>query len=255
MNFKNKVAIVTGAGQGIGFEICTVLVAHGARVLLNDIDTPLAEAAAAKINGGGNGACVAIAGNASEFIVINKMVDSAITLYGGLDIVILNAGITLFGDFFTYTEDSFLKVMQVNLMGSFFLAQAAARQMRQQGSGGALLFMSSVVGHQAHKNLAAYAMTKAALEMLAKNLVVELSPYKINVNAVAPGATLTERTQLEGDYEQIWSAITPMGRPAYVSDIANTALFLVSDEAKHITGQSLVVDGGWTSVSKLPGDL
>jgi glucose 1-dehydrogenase len=98
-------------------------------------------------------------------------------------------------------------------------------------------------------------MTKAALEMLAKNLVIELSPYKINVNTVAPGATLTERTMEEADYERVWSDITPMGRPAYVSDIANTALFLVSDEAKHITGQSLIVDGGWTSVSALPNGL
>jgi len=124
--------------------------------------------------------------------------------------------------------------------------------MIKQGNGGAILFTSSVTGHQAHKNLAAYGMSKAALEMLAKNLVVELSAHRINVNTVAPGATLTERTLEDKDYEKTWSAITPMGRPAYVSDIAQAALFLVSDEAKHITGQSLVIDGGWTSVSPSP---
>ena len=112
--------------------------------------------------------------------------------------------------------------------------------------------MSSVTGHQAHKDLAAYGMTKAALEMLAKTLVVELSPHKININAVAPGATKTERTTEDKDYEKIWSKITPMGRPAEVSDIAQAALFLVSGSARHITGQSLVVDGGWTSVSPSP---
>ncbi len=88
--------------------------------------------------------------------------------------------------------------------------------------------------------------------MLAKNLVIELSQYHINVNAVAPGATLTERTVEDTAYEDTWSRITPMGRPAYVDDIANAALFLVSDEARHITGQTIIIDGGWTCVSPSP---
>jgi glucose 1-dehydrogenase len=250
MDFKDKVAIVTGAGQGIGFEICRLLVENGAIVLLNDIDTQLAESAAFKINSKGVVACVAVAGDTSEIAVINNMVNSAVELFGHLDIVIANAGLTLFGDFLTYTEESFYRVMQVNLGGSFFLAQAAAKQMKAQGTGGSILFTSSVVGHQAVKNLASYAMTKAALEMLAKNLVIELSQDKININTVAPGATLTERTiATEPDYEEIWSKITPLGKPANVTDIANAALFLVSEKARHITGQSLIVDGGWTSVS------
>lgn len=252
MDFKDKVAIVTGAGQGIGFEICRLLAERGATVLLNDIDITLAEKAAAQINTEATGNCTAFAGDASDLAFINKMVDAAVDLYGHLDIVVANAGITLFGDFGTYTPDAFYKVMQVNLGGSFFLAQSASNKMKLQSSGGAVLFTSSVVGHQALKSLAAYAMSKAALEMLAKNLVVELSQYKINVNTVAPGATLTERTIEEADYERVWSDLIPMGRAASVTDIAETALFLVSDKAKHITGQSLIVDGGWTSVSVLP---
>jgi len=191
-------------------------------------------------------------GDASDVSFLKELVQFAISNYGRLDITICNAGITLFGDFYTYEPDTLQKVMNLNLAGSFFLTQASAIEMRKQGSGGSILLMSSVTGHQAHKDLAAYGMTKAALEMLAKTLVVELSPYKISINAIAPGATKTERTIEDKDYEATWSRITPMGRPADVHDIAAAALFLVSRSARHITGQSLVVDGGWTSVSPSP---
>ena len=251
MNFKNKVAIVTGAGQGIGFEICRRLSEEGAHVFLNDVDGELATKAANQITATG-GSCVACPGDSSSLPFIQQMIDNAVGKHGKLDIVVANAGITLFANFFEYTPESFYRVLEVNMGGTFFMAQKAALQMKTQAGGGSMLFMSSVVGHQAHKNLGAYAMTKAAIEMLAKNLVEELSEFNINVNTVAPGATLTERTQEDASYKATWSRITPMGRPATVADIAEAVLFLVSDKAKHITGQSLVVDGGWTSVSPSP---
>jgi len=251
MDMTGKSAIVTGAGKGIGLEICSKLVQAGASVVLNDVDGELALKAAAKV-AGSTGTCVAVSGDSSDPAVIAKMVGTAVGLTGTLDIAIANAGITLFGDFLTYPAQDLYRVFQVNLGGTFLLAQAAGNQMKAQGKGGSLLFMSSVTGHQAHRQLAAYGMSKAAIEMLAKNLVIELSQYGINVNTVAPGATLTERTLEDGNYTAIWSKITPMGRPARVEDIANAALFLVSDGARHITGQSLVIDGGWTSTSPNP---
>lgn len=249
--FENEVVIITGAGQGIGFEIARQLALQGAGVILNDKNEELAAKAADSIVANG-GNCLAISGDAADVLFIRSMVDTAVKHFGRITIAIANAGITMFNDFFDFQPAALQQVMDLNLRGSFFLAQAAASQMRQQQSGGSILFMSSVTGHQAHKNLVAYGMTKAGLEMLAKGLVAELSAYNISVNAIAPGATITERTTQDNSYQSTWSRITPMGKPASVTDIAHAALFLVSPSSRHITGQSLVVDGGWTAVSPSP---
>jgi glucose 1-dehydrogenase len=249
-SFENKVAIVTGAGQGIGLAIAEMLVQRGAKVLLNDVDRALATSSAEKLSKSGD--CISFAADVSDADVNRKMVEHAVSVYGKLDVAIANAGITVFGNFFDYSQADFDKVMHVNLRGSFFLVQAAARQMKEQGNGGKILLMSSVTAHQAHKDLTAYGMSKAGIEMLAKMLVIELSQYKINVNAIAPGATLTERTMGLPDYENQWSRLTPIGKPATPNQIAEAALFLVSDASSHITGQTLIVDGGWTTVSPSP---
>jgi glucose 1-dehydrogenase len=251
-NQKQDVAIVTGAGAGIGLAIVRELVESGVKVILNDLDPILTANAVTHIESEFPGFCVGLPGDASDPIFIQQLVDSAVNHFGKLTIAIPNAGITIYGEFLTFTPADFQRVTQLNLGGSFFLAQAASKQMIKQGEGGSILFMSSVTGHQAHKNLAAYGMTKAGLELLAKTLVVELSPYGITVNAVAPGATVTERTSTQEDFVGIWSNITPLGKPAYPKDIAQTVAFLVSEKARHITGQSIVIDGGWTSTSPSP---
>ena len=242
---------MTGAGQGIGLEICRQLAREGASVFLNDISESLAEGASDKIRKE-HGNCISVPGDVSDHSFVQSLVAKASAKSGKVDIAIANAGITLFGDFFEYQPSDFYQVLRVNLGGTFFLAQAAAKQMKAQKSGGKILFMSSVTGHQAHKHLAAYSMTKAGIEMLAKNLVIELSAYNINVNALAPGATLTDRTLADPEYEKTWSDLTPTGRPSSVRDVAEAALFLVSEKANQITGQTLVVDGGWSSISPSP---
>ena len=250
-NFKDHVAIVTGAGIGIGFGIARALSLQGAKVLLNDADNDLAMDASRTICNEG-GVCEACGGDVADPGFTKFMTELAVKKFGKLDIAIANAGITLFGDFLSYTPEQFQRVVNVNMGGSFFLAQHAARQMKENSDGGSILFMSSVTGHQAHKDLAAYSMTKAAVEMLAKNLVIELSGYGISVNAIAPGATLTERTLTDAEFKNTWAEITPLGRAASVDDIVNAALFFVSPASRHITGQSLIIDGGWTSVSPPP---
>jgi glucose 1-dehydrogenase len=246
--FEGKVAIVTGAGVGIGFEIARRLSAAGASVALNDLDAGQAKSAARSIQMEG-GSCVGVGGDVAEPEVIQSLVKQTLEAFGRIDIAVANAGLTLYGDFFDYKQEDFDRLTALNLRGTFLLAQAAARQMRSQGEGGRILLLSSVTGHRAIRSLSAYSMTKAAIEMLARSLVIELSPFGITINAIAPGATVTPRTLAEEpDFEAVWSRATPLGKPASVEDIASAALFLLSPAAAHITGQSLVVDGGWTSI-------
>jgi glucose 1-dehydrogenase len=250
--FYGQVAIVTGAGMGIGFEIARQLALQGAKVVLNDINKEKATEASNAIKKQG-GLCMPFGGDMSDIMGIEAAIRFTIETFGKLDILIANAGITTYGSFLAYTPASMQKLLQTNLFGTFFLTQAAAKQMVLQGHGGSILLTSSATGHVAHPNLAAYGMTKAGIDQLAKNLVIDLGPHQININTIAPGATLTERTQIENpDYLEIWSKITPTQRPSTTADVANAALFLVSPFSRQIMGQNLVIDGGWASVGIPP---
>lgn len=249
--FNNQVAIVTGAGIGIGFEVARQLALQGAKVVLNDINTQVAENASQKIKEQG-GVCEAFDGDISEIETIEGIVKFAVETFGKLDILIANAGITTYGSFLEYKPESMQKLLKINIFGTFFLTQAAAKRMVLQGHGGSILLTGSVTGHSAHPDLAAYGMTKAGIDQLAKNLVIDLAPHNININTIVPGATLTERTLEDENYIETWSKITPSNRPATTADIANAALFLVSPFSRQIMGQNLVIDGGWTSVGVPP---
>jgi 3-oxoacyl-[acyl-carrier protein] reductase len=247
--FKGKVVIITGAGSGIGYQVAKQFIEEGAYVVLNDYNEKLAIESAMKLGE----KCIAMAGDASVVHFIYKMVTQAVSEFGKVDIAIANAGVTLFGDFLNFSESDFDKVMNLNQKGSFYLAQAFANQIKKQNTNGKFIVLSSTVGTQSFPNLTAYAMSKAALKMMALSLVRDLSPLGINVNCVGPGATLTERTAKESaDYRREWSSVIPIGDLAMPEDIANTILFLCSEEARHIQGQTIMVDGGWSTTSPLP---
>jgi len=250
---QDKVAIITGAGEGIGYATVKALLKAGAKVVLNDIDKKKAYAAVSELK---DDNCLAFPGDAGSVDFINALVDFTIENFGRVDFVVPNAAITIFGDFLECSSEDFQKTLQLNLHGAFFLVQRAAKEMIERGCGGKVVLLSSQVGIRAYKYLTPYAMTKAALRMMAINLAYELGEHHINLNVVAPGATLTERTADEQpDYEGMWGKLNPNGRVGTPDDIAKTILFLLSDEADHINGQTIPVDGGWTTAGKYPEDL
>ena len=250
--FSNKNVVVTGAGQGIGFGICEAFAKAGATVFLNDIDATLTQQAADDINTAvGTQQVIPYVGDIALPETVQQLIDASRTP----DIVVANAGITKYVGFLECTPETFDRVINVNLRGSFFLAQAAALKMITARKPGRIIVMSSVVGLRAFPNFSVYSMTKAAIQMMAKSLALELGQYGITVNAISPGATLTERTQREDPhYDENWASVTITGRTGTVDDIVNAVLFLASPQASQITGQNLVVDGGWTLRSPLPAE-
>lgn len=251
-SFNGKVGVITGAGEGIGYAIAAQLAAEGTRVVINDIDADRAADAARAIRKEG-GTCMPLPGDVGKGEVVKELVNQAVEEYGRLDLAIANAGITIWNNFLDYRPEDFHKVLAVNLGGSFFLAQAAAKKMIAQKRGGRILLMSSVTGHRAMPYLSAYSMTKAGIEGLARNLVAELSPHGITINVIAPGATVTPRNLVDDpNYEAVWAGITPTGKSSRPTDIAEAALFLLSPGASQITGQTLIIDGGWSAVSPTP---
>ncbi len=254
--FSGKAVLVTGAGVGIGYALCKAFASAGATVGLNEIDAALCQKAAQQINRDLNVERVyPYVCDVADVDAVRRMFQHFVETVGLLDIVIANAGITNYGEFLTFTPEAFDRLMAVNLRGSFFTAQSAAKLMIEASIPGRIILMSSVTGIQAHMNLGGYGITKAGIRMMAKGIAQEVGKYGITVNAISPGATLTERTlQDNPHYESNWASVTPTGRVGYVDDIVAATLYLASPEARHVTGQTLVVDGGWTLQSPLPPD-
>lgn len=244
-SLKNKVAIVTGAGSGIGLAIANTLAEAGARVVINDVSEQLVK----QFVESGKG--VGIVGDMSKLADIEHLVKYTIDTFGQLDILIGNVGVTHFSSFLEVSEVDYDRVLNLNLKGTFFLTQRAVEVMKN--TGGKILLISSSVGSRAYPKLSIYSMTKAAINMLVRSLAVELGPDHIIINSLAPGPTATSRTLQEiEDYHVQWGDILPTGRPNEVEDIAKIARFLVSDDADQINGQIIHVDGGWNAMTPTP---
>jgi NAD(P)-dependent dehydrogenase (short-subunit alcohol dehydrogenase family) len=252
--FKGKKVVVTGAAQGIGFGICRAFAEQGAIVALNDIVPEFAQNAVERINESlGEKRVFAYSGDVANTEFVYKFIEDFTEEHGAPDIVIANAGITKYIEFLECTPEIFDQVVGVNLRGSYFLAQAAAKKMIAHQIAGRVLLMSSVVGLRAFLNFSVYSTTKAALQMMAKSLALELGQYGITVNSISPGATLTERTQREDpNYAENWAGVAVSNRVGTVDDIVAATLFLASSAASQITGQDLLIDGGWSLRSPLP---
>lgn len=239
---KGKSAIVTGAGQGIGEGIAKVLAKDGAEVLVADLNIEHAEKVAVDINADG-GKAIAIKCDVSIKSEVDAMVEKAISEFGKLDILVNNAGIYPFKPFLELTEEDWGKVMDVNLKSNFLCTQAAALKMPE---GSKIVSIASIAAYVGFEGLAHYCATKGGMIAATRAIALELAKKKINVNCVAPGAIQTPGAA--GAEEQMKQTISmiPAARMGQPEDIANAVAFLVSDRADYITGQTLIVDGGWT---------
>ena len=247
MRLRGKVALVTGAGQGIGLACARALAREGASVMLAERDEA-AGAAAAKSLSEAHHPAAFVRCDVSRKVEMDAAVAEAVKAFGRLDILVANAGIVHAAEFLDLEEADFDRVLAVNLKGMFLAGQAAARQMVKQGSGGAIVNMSSVNAILAIPNQVPYVVSKGGINQLTKVMAMSLAPHGIRVNAIGPGTILTElaKTAVLGNREaerRILSR-TPMGRMGEPEEVASVAVFLASDEASYLTGQTIYPDGG-----------
>jgi glucose 1-dehydrogenase len=247
VRLADKVALVTGAAQGIGLACAQAFAREGAQVLLTDVNKEAGEREALRLRSEGFPVSFA-ACNVSRKAEVEAAVAAAVNEFGRLDILVANAGIVHAAEFLDLEEADFDRVIAVNLKGIFLAGQAAARQMVKQGGAGAIVNMSSVNAVLAIPNQVPYVVSKGAINQLTKVMSLSLAPHGIRVNGIGPGTILTElaRTAVLGNREAERKILsrTPMGRMGDPGEIAQVAVFLASDEASYMTGQTLYADGG-----------
>ena len=243
-SIAGRSVIVTGASKGIGKGIARVFAGKGARVVIAARDGAMAEAAAAEIRASG-GAALAVAADVSKSEDNRRMAQIAMDQHGSIDIVCCNAGIYPSANLFDLSETTWDEVMAINLKGTFLTVQACLPALKASGRG-RIVLTSSITGPiTGNPGWSHYGATKAGQLGFMRTAAVELAPFHITVNAVLPGNILTEGLEdLGPDYLASMTSAIPAGRLGSVEDVANAALFLSSDEAGYITGQTIVVDGG-----------
>jgi glucose 1-dehydrogenase len=242
-----KVAIVTGAGTGIGQAIAMRLGSEGAKVLIDYVGGPEgARETKRAIEQGGGEAEIAL-GDVTRMDDIRALVDAAWDRFGSADILVNNAGIEHRSDFWDTTEEEYDRVMAVNLRGAFFLSQALVRRLRAAKKSGRIVNISSVHEDMVFPGFSTYCCSKGGMRMLMRNLAMELGPLGITVNNVAPGAISTPINKSLLENKQQLNALLnniPLGRMGTPEDVAGVVAFLVSDDAAYVTGSTFVVDGG-----------
>ncbi len=243
-----KVALITGAARGIGRGIAEQLLADGYAVMIADIRGDAAAQTAAELAASGAPAAACQA-DVADPAACQDMVQRTVERFGRLNVLVNNAGISKPQPSLEVSPDDWRRMIDIQLNGVFFCAQAAGRQMVAQGGGGVIINITSINAEAAFPQRASYVAAKAGVHMLTKVLAIEWAGHKIRVNAVGPAHTETEMTlqhirsgriQLDALQKRI-----PLGRLASVQDVAHAVSFLVSDKANFITGQSLYVDGGY----------
>jgi len=251
-SLQGKVAMVTGAGKGIGQAIALRLAEAGAKVIVVDIDSSAAMVTESQIQHAGGTGCILI-DDAATIDDAADLIQEGVEVYGRLDILVNNAGIFRFQSFIDLTEKMWDDTIDTNLKGAAFLAQAAAKQMIKQGEGGRIINISSIDAYHPTGNLAHYDASKGGLEMLTKSMARELAAYGILVNAIAPGGIATPGVaSMMGPMEGVdmkavmdgFLATLPLKRMGDPEEIANMALFLASPASSYCVGASFVVDGG-----------
>ncbi|HWB22431.1 MAG TPA: SDR family NAD(P)-dependent oxidoreductase [Gaiellaceae bacterium] len=240
-----KVALITGAGRGIGRTLAAGFAAEGAVVHLVDLEEPFDTLA---------GLPEAARGLALQCDVSDvAQIHAAFAQLDRLDVLVNCAGVTGWLDAANPTEETWDRVIDTNLKGTFFCSAEASRLMRTAG-GGSIVSVSSVLGSRGMPNSAAYAASKGGINALTTQLAIEFAPHRIRVNAFAPGATNVERNLSDDPaYLESWAPVIPLGRVAEPEEMIGPAVFLASDDSSHVTGQVLYVDGGWTSTGTFPG--
>ncbi len=241
---EGKRALVTGASHGIGRAVALRFAAEGARVALNyRSDRAAAEEAAASIVAGG-GEAVAIGGDVSQPDEAAALVEAAVSAFGGVDVLVNNAGVTRDGLLLRMEEEAWDAVLDTNLKGAFLCSKAAARHMAR-ARWGRIVNMSSIVGLTGNAGQANYASAKAGLIGLTKTLARELASRGITVNAIAPGFIATRMVEdLSAETQSRVLERIPLGRFGTPEDVAAVCAFVASDDAAYVTGQTLGVDGG-----------